>query len=226
MNKGKGFTDRIFLEVAVLGGAAEALTRMYEVVVPPSVVHRLTLQHALPDEVRTWLETVLQDPSSGVTIGTPQNPPATNRHLPPSTREAMQLPRENPGSVVLIGARWAFGEAVEQGLPLRTPSRFLYEAHQQGLLDFEKVADKLAALSPDRLPESVGPIPVIADDLRDVRTGVEWQRELEACRESGAEYCVHQDRGRAKAVLRTEARAGHALEPRAQELEQDFDIER
>lgn len=181
--KKQGFVDRVFLEIVVLGGAADALTRNYQVVVPESVAHAVSSRNA-PMEVRSWLERVLQDPSSGVITEVPKNAAPDNQRLLRGTRDAMQLTRENPGSVLLAGARWAFGEAFKQKLPCQDPAGFVAEASQRGDLDIQNVAERLASQNAYRLVGPAAEIQLAANEVLDSRAGPDLKQTFEELREN------------------------------------------
>lgn len=182
-SKKQGCVDRVFLEVAVLGGAADALTRNYQVVVPESVAHAVSSRNA-PVEVRSWLERVLQDPSSGVITEGPKNAAPDNQRLLRGTRDAMQMTRENPGSVLLAGARWAFGEAFKEKLPCQDPAGFVAEASQRGDLDIQKVAERLASQNAYRLVGPAAEIQLAANEALDSRAGPDIKQTFEELREN------------------------------------------
>jgi fido (protein-threonine AMPylation protein) len=179
--KQKAVVDRVFLDTVVLGGAGEALTQTYQVTIPQSVAHAISSQNA-PNEVREWLTQSLQKPATDVTIDVPKNTVPDNDRLLRGSRDAMQLTRENPGSVLLSGARWGMWEAAKENLPVQDPAGFIEQADRSGILNAETVAEKLAARQEYRLVGPAAEIQAVAEQIQDERN-IDVAKELEALRD-------------------------------------------
>jgi fido (protein-threonine AMPylation protein) len=179
--KQKAVADRVFLDTIVLGGAGEALTKTYQVTIPQSVAHAISSQNA-PNEVREWLTQSLQKPATDVTIEEPKNTVPDNDRLLRGSRDAMQLTRENPGSVLLSGARWGMGEAAKENLPVQDPAGFIEQADRSGVLNAETVAEKLAARQEYRLVGLAAEIQAVAEQIQEERT-FDVAKELESLRD-------------------------------------------